>query len=128
SDERVRFNRSVQPGEIEARGQDYLVDVQDGPGGAVATLPYLALVRAKLRDVSLTDGSSAEDRAAVACYGVLREKLAHPCMIELLWSYWHEEGMLVQTLNAISWRFQNRRGRGPNDPLATLEIDPLRPL
>ena len=35
--------------------------------------------------------------------------------------------MLVQTLNAISRRFQNR-GSGPRDPLANLEIDPLRPL
>ena len=33
-----------------------------------------------------------------------------PACIELIWSYWHEEGMLVQTLNAISARFQNMRG------------------
>jgi hypothetical protein len=36
--------------------------------------------------------------------------------------------MLVQTMNAITWRFQNRRGVGDRDPLAMLEIDPLRPL
>ena len=36
--------------------------------------------------------------------------------------------MLVQTLNAISRRFQNVRGGGDRDPLAHLEIDPLRPL
>jgi hypothetical protein len=47
--------------------------------------------------------------------------------MELIWSYWHEEGMLAQTMNAISWRFQNRRNGG-QDPLANLEIDPLRPL
>ena len=29
--------------------------------------------------------------------------------MELIWSYWHEEGMLAQTLNAILARFQNRR-------------------
>ena len=50
------------------------------------------------------------------------------CLLELIWSYWHEEGMLVQTLNAISRRFQNVRGPGDRDPLAHLEIDPLRPL
>lgn len=50
------------------------------------------------------------------------------CLVELIWSYWHEEGMLVQTLKAISRRFQNRRIAGPRDPLANLEIDPLRPL
>jgi hypothetical protein len=51
-----------------------------------------------------------------------------PLMIELIWSYWHEEGMLSQTMNAIGIRFQNRRSRAGNDPLANLEIDPLRPL
>lgn len=36
--------------------------------------------------------------------------------------------MLVQTMNAICMRFQNRRGPSERDPLANLEIDPLRPL
>jgi hypothetical protein len=45
----------------------------------------------------------------------------------LIWSYWHEEGMLVQTLNLISKRFQNARGPG-RDAMARLDIDPLRPL
>ena len=36
--------------------------------------------------------------------------------------------MLVQTMNAICLRFQNRRGPSERDPLANLEIDPLRPL
>lgn len=35
--------------------------------------------------------------------------------------------MLVQTMNAISMRFQNKRSR-PGDPLANLALDPLRPL
>lgn len=50
-----------------------------------------------------------------------------PCLMELIWSYWHEQGMLVQTTNAIALRFQNvaRHGR---DPLAEFELDPLRPL
>ena len=62
------------------------------------------------------------------CTGLLQSKVDCPCLIELIWSYWHEEGMLVQTLNAISRRFQNVRGPGDRDPLAHLEIDPLRPL
>jgi hypothetical protein len=49
-------------------------------------------------------------------------------LLELIWSYWHEEGMLVQTMNAITRRFQNLRGPSPLDPLGNLEIDPLRPL
>jgi hypothetical protein len=36
--------------------------------------------------------------------------------------------MLVQTMNAIGRRFQNIRGASERDPLAMLEIDPLRPL
>ncbi len=36
--------------------------------------------------------------------------------------------MLVQTINAISLRFQNKRMRAGRDPLANLDIDPLRPL
>ena len=36
--------------------------------------------------------------------------------------------MLAQTMSAISRRFQNVRGPGGRDPLAHLEIAPLRPL
>ena len=62
------------------------------------------------------------------CYRILREKLTNPCFLEMIWSYWHEEGQLVQTMAAISMRFQNRRRPGRTDPLANLEIDPIRPL
>jgi hypothetical protein len=36
--------------------------------------------------------------------------------------------MQVQSLNAITRRFQNIRGPGERDPLSQMEIDPLRPL
>jgi len=49
-------------------------------------------------------------------------------MLELSWSFWEEQGMLVQTMNAIALRFQNKRGPSDHDPLANLELDPLRPL
>ena len=63
------------------------------------------------------------------CEGILRPPSdCFPCMLELIWSYWHEEGMLVQTLNALCLRFQNRRGPQSRDPLANLRLDPLRPL
>ncbi len=54
--------------------------------------------------------------------------ISAPAMIELIWSYWMEEGMLTQTMNAITHRFQNVRRNGGRDPLAELELDPLRPL
>jgi hypothetical protein len=51
-----------------------------------------------------------------------------PCLLELIWSYWMEEGMLAQTSNAIALRFQNVRHGDGRDPLAEFELDPLRPL
>lgn len=61
------------------------------------------------------------------CAGLLQRRVSCPCLLELIWSYWHEEGMLAQTLNALSLRFQNRRYPGKKiDPLAELELDPLR--
>lgn len=59
--------------------------------------------------------------------GILQHRLTQPSLIELIWSYWHEEGMLAQTMNAIAFRFQNLRS-APHDPLGELELDPLRPL
>ena len=59
---------------------------------------------------------------------VLTGGINEPCLIELIWSYWQEEGMLAQSMNAITRRFQNVRAGGDRDPLAHLEIDPLRPM
>ncbi len=59
---------------------------------------------------------------------LIASRINEPCLIELIWSYWMEEGMLVQTINALSQRFQNVRGGADRDPLANVEIDPLRPL
>jgi len=87
----------------------------------IQVLPYLALIKAKLGEVPVQDG-------VAQCYGILQEKLTHPCMIELIWSYWHEEGMLAQAMNAISLRFQNRLICNGKDTLAQLDIDPLRRL
>jgi hypothetical protein len=109
--------------------QRYLQLVNGGPD---VTLPYLALIRRKLHDIGLKNSVFAAEDPNISlpedCFGILRRKLTNPCLLELIWSYWHEEGMLVQTLNAISRRFQNIGGPAVRDPLAMLEIDPLRPL
>jgi hypothetical protein len=60
--------------------------------------------------------------------GVIRERLTEPPMCELIWSYWHEEGMMVQTMQAICLRFQNKLLKSGNDPLASLNTSPLRRL
>lgn len=65
---------------------------------------------------------------SVFCTNVLTPRADCVCLIELIWSYWHEEGMLVQAMNAISQRFQNVRSMSDRDPLAHVTIDPLRPL
>jgi hypothetical protein len=88
------------------------------------TLPYYGLIHDKLKDIPL---EPQQRQLTSACYSLLTQKLQFPCFIELIWSYWHEEGMLVQTMNAIMRRFQNV-GAGNPDPLVNMEIDPLRPL
>jgi hypothetical protein len=115
--ESTRFNRAVTGAEIADDFSQYV----DKNG----VLPYLDIIRAKLGDVPIKDASNL----GMKCFGILRDKLRNPCMLELIWSYWHEEGMLVQTMAAISLRFQNRRSSGSDrDPLVNLELDPLRPL
>ncbi len=48
--------------------------------------------------------------------------------VELIWNYWHEEGMLVQSLNRILARFQNRRVGPGHDSLSRFDLNPLLPL
>ncbi len=143
-DESRRYNRTVRPQDIAAAWHQLRKEGQaagDLPR-SVQTILYLGLVRANLpdapiahippslgKDLDLSPQAVLElEQGATACLGILQEKLSNPCFIELLWSYWQEEAGLVQTMNAITWRFQNRRGPGDRDPLASLEIDPLRPL
>lgn len=126
----MSLDRSIDLGALNELWRCYLQNVN---GTHDQTLPYLALIREKLRDQGRLKNTifAAEDPGIALpeeCFGLLRTKLTEPCLLELIWSYWHEEGMLVQTMNALSSRFQNIRNRGDYDPLAMLEIDPLRPL
>ncbi|MEQ1636575.1 MAG: hypothetical protein ABL903_07775 [Methylococcales bacterium] len=115
--ESIRLNQpSVSVGELTQRLQQYLhFDNQ--------ALPYLD------RIVTTFVGLDPSRKKEVLsyCYGVLQHRLTRPSLLELIWSYWQEEGMLIQTMNAITLRFQNMRS-SPRDPLGELEIDPLRPL
>ena len=88
-------------------------------GSPAGPLPYLDRIVAAL---------GVSEIKSPFCEAVLTHRFSCPSMLELIWSYWHEEGMLVQTMNAICMRFQNKRGPGERDPLANLELDPLRPL
>jgi len=89
-------------------------------------LPYLDLIAGTLASFTqLKEEESPQYPPYI--YGIVQAQL-EPSFLELIWSYWHEEGMLVQSINAISLRFQNKRSNGGHDPLAHLELDPLRPL
>lgn len=125
-----RVEVSLSPSDLHTLWMDYLKTVN---GDSTTTLPYLKLITRKFPDIQLKSDifidppvmSTEEDQR---CYGILKHKLQQPCLLELIWSYWHEEGMLVQTMAAITQRFQNRRSASGSDPLANLETDPLRPL
>lgn len=85
-------------------------------------LPYIDMVYEKIDEFTIRDnGKECFDENEI-----IRSRM-RPFFIELIWSYWHEEGMLVKTMQAISARFQNVRNGG-RDPLARIDIDPLRPL
>ena len=112
-EEANRLGETLSLDEISEKLRTYL-----GEG----RLPYInRVLRDAFSDQTIID--------RVNCEGVLSSRIESPCLLELIWSYWHEESMLVQTLNAISMRFQNKANiAGGRDPLAHMEIDPLRPL
>jgi len=112
-----RLGRTVDFDSIKMELQRYIGSTDHG------TLPYLDRIVKKI--VGFRSG--LEEERLPFCEAILHNRLTCPSLIELIWSYWHEEGMLVQTLNAIAMRFQNQ-SRGPNDPLANLELDSLRPM
>ena len=115
--EDYRFGESMDIGKASAYLSGYLEDHM-----GVKVLPYLKRI---------VDGALAGEPLIDSpfCYGIVRSRLSCPCMMELIWSYWLEEGMLVQGMNALSLRFQNRRSRASEkDPLMHLDLDPLRPV
>lgn len=75
---------------------------------------------------SLAAGEDPE-RARAEIFDSLQVDTAFVPGVELIWNYWLEEGMLVQALNVVLARFQNRRLPG-RDPLARFDVTPLLPL
>jgi hypothetical protein len=111
-DESSRFGEPVTLEDLKLRLGRYLTS---------GHIPYIDRV---------LDNAFRGDREIIGLHrsGVLASRVQVPCLLELIWSYWHEEGMVVQSISAIARRFQNIRAPGGGDPLAHLEIDPLRPL
>lgn len=117
-----RLGRTPTLDEIRAELEEYLGTTLGTSGGRA--MPYLKRI---VQALLATTPASRTDQVLPYCVGILKNRFSCPSLLELIWSYWHEEGMLVQTVNAVSRRFQNRRG-ADRDPLAQLEVDPLRPL
>lgn len=111
-EEARRLGRLITLDEARNRLTEYLGD---------GRLPYINRV---LR----TAFKGRPEKESIFCEGIIASRVNCPPLLELIWSYWHEEAMLVQTMNAISLRFQNRRSKSERDPLAHLEIAPLYPL
>lgn len=123
---RLNLGESNLPAQISEWWTQYLSDGNtylENADPKNLIIPYLALVRSRLPELQLQAYGDG-----LQCYGILQRKLTNPCLVELIWSYWMEEGMLVQALNIISRRFQNLRGLGEHDPLTRLDLDPLRSL
>jgi hypothetical protein len=116
-----RIDRDVDLTVIRNELEQYLgASTSSGRSG----LPYLKQI---VNTLVTVDSNGGVEQVPPWCRGILTNRFSCPSMLELIWSYWHEEGMLVQSVNALSLRFQNRR-IGDRDPLAQLEIDALRPL
>lgn len=111
-EEATRLGRSIPIEEIQRMLGAYLGDHR---------LPYIQTVIDNAFE-------GFAPRASIFCPGFLAARADCPPLLELIWSYWHEEAMLVQSMNAISLRFQNRRSSADRDPLAYLEIAPLFPV
>lgn len=111
SEERGRLGYPASLSQINERLRNYLGD---------GTLPYLKTVLGSI---------GSQDLSNPFCDTLVSGDPFRPtpCLLELIWSYWHEEGMLVQAVDAIAMRFQNKVPNGGN-PLTQLELSPLRSL
>lgn len=96
--------------------------------GNSGKLPYYDFVIDRIRDELIPDSLKGIRKKGDDCEVREEERLFNPFMIELIWSYWMEQGMLVQTMNVINLRFQNIRTDVYSDRLQRFDADPLRPL
>jgi hypothetical protein len=111
--------------QVDRRWRHFLESVPTRYGGRIEALPFLALMQKHEPGTPIALTPEAEQQVEL-CNELIAARFRAPCLLELIWSYWHEEGTLVSTTEAISMRFQNRARR--NDSLAHLPVDPLRPL
>lgn len=133
------FNRSRAIGAIPTPNSP-LTSAYNELSGDPKLIPYFQLVFSLLKDNAIkerifprfspTEGKiqTTGPNDSKTCFGLLQDRMVRPLMVELIWSYWHEQALLVQTMYAIRNRVQNISANPGRDPLAHLEIGPLRPL
>jgi hypothetical protein len=111
-EESWRLGRRYSREDLEYKLREYL--------GSPPQLPYIKrVVDAAFPDTP--DELFGPDR-------LLSSQLGEPLLIELIHTYFLEEGMLMQSINAVTQRFQNVRSERATDPLANFEYSPLRHL
>lgn len=123
-DEQRRLGRSITSSDVVTLRDAYYEDLTEDLLSGPVVLPYLKLIRQRLADIPLKPSDTVPNDV----YGILRSRLLGPPAIELIHSYWLEEGQLAQTMNAILARYQGRALRDGPNPLSRMYIDPLRPL
>ena len=78
-----------------------------------AYLPYLSVIRLKLGDVDVI----GDRDFGINAYGILQSKLTNPCLIELIWDYWHREAHLVHAVDCSAQPLPEHRCRSrPGSP------------
>ncbi|MCF0062556.1 hypothetical protein MUK70_01615 [Dyadobacter chenwenxiniae] len=118
-------NNTFTSGKTVNEGLDFYINSYDPPEEDRTFTPYIQNILAQLGEwrTSLFKNNPDMVDPRHNFFGI-----DHLPAIELIWSYWTEQGMMVQTMNAISLRFQNITINQGADPLAQMDIDPLRPL
>jgi hypothetical protein len=86
----------LDPDEWNKWWEEYQIETN---GSTSRTLPLLARIKQKLPDVRVVPAlqHDGDQQKMIECTEILQDKLTNPCLVELIWSYWHEEGLLVQT-------------------------------
>ena len=112
-----------------SRKPRFKYELTEGTAQAGIARSYVSSERADLDEKPFT---LAIGRKLLAAGGGSAHHLGFPLpnvpFVELIWNYWHEEAMLVQSLNHILARFQNRRLGNGRDTLGRLDLNPLLPL
>lgn len=109
---------------IDAFMRDRL-QLKDNAGNySLNPMPYYQSLQSSLFEML----DSGRTTAGSCCEALSRMRRNGFFAIELIWSYWTEQAMLVQALGAINLRYQNIRGLHEVEPMMRFDTSPLLPL